>query len=153
MAKILIIEDELEQPVEDNMFILYLIQSNHNLSYATSGDEAWDLLANNQFDLVYFDIMLTPSNEDTIKTEELRKVRRPDVGVFILENIRKGTFEPTGTPKNVATLVISAVTGFERWNKIKKLTGDERYLTKPCSPELIFERIQLIINESGAANE
>jgi CheY-like chemotaxis protein len=146
MASILVVEDELEKPVEDNLFVEILEAEGHSIAFAETGDEAIEHLSAKQFDVILLDIMVLPTIDSIIEHKELQDVSRPDVGVILLEMIKTGAFSGTGVSPNVPVLIISAVTGDSRWKIIKKLVADEYILRKPCSPELIVDKVHEILS-------
>lgn len=150
-GKILFIEDELPEKSERSSIWTLLLERGFSVSVARTGQQANACLKNEQYDLVLMDIMLPPSNVCDNERGELAKVKRLDMGIFLLEQIRAGTFAEYGTKEDVLVVVISAVPGIERWEKIGRLVGnDELCLEKPCSPEdqlhaviLAFEKLNM----------
>lgn len=145
MAYILVVEDELEKPFGNNLFVELLRAEGHSIEFAETGDEALDRLIELRFDIVILDIMLPPSKEECIRHETLINIPRPNVGVTVLEMIKRGDFLKTGVSADVPVLIVSGVTGDRRWERIRKCVPDKHILTKPCSPELIVSLVQDIL--------
>ena len=142
MAHILFIEDDLEDDPEESTTFLLLHEKGYMVTPARTGKEAIDKLHSTAFDLILLDIMLPPGLLEEDDETNLSEVKRLDMGLHMLNLLRSGAFEPTGTSADVPVVVVSAVPGVDRWDKIRELTGNERRcLSKPCEPEEIIETV------------
>ncbi len=147
-VRILVVEDELEEPLEDNFIITLLEDEAYDITIARTGEEAYAKMAAGRFSLILLDMMLPPS--ESASTTRFNGIKRLDMGVHLLELLRKGEFEPKGARKDTLVVVVSAVPGLERWKKIIGLLGNEQcLLPKPAEPEVIFEVVQRTLADAG----
>lgn len=146
--RILIVEEELCKPIEDNALLILLDDNGIEYDIAETGAEAFGFLEKNRYDMICLDIMLEANNEG--KAPKLpADLKRVDVGVYILEKLRSGAFELDGAAKDTPVVVVSAVTGYERRKKIiKLLKKEEYYIQKPTEPKEIFKAIKNILGLS-----
>ncbi len=144
MPSILIVEDELVKPLEENFFVELLQEKGYKLDFAETGNEAYTKLAENTYNMILMDIMIKPAAGGEQVNEELTGILRANMGVELIKWIREGEFaKQGGVSKTTPMIVVSATTGHERWEKIKKYIVDrDDILYKPCSPEEIVERIE-----------
>ena len=144
--KLLDIEDELPENLDDSMLMLFLEEKDFFVQPARTGGEAIKYLKSQEFDLILLDMMLPPGDLNDKESIELQSVSRLYVGISILRKIRSGEFESNGTSKDVPVLVISAITGEKRWKDLNELIGaNSDYLTKPCSPEDQIDKIESLL--------
>ena len=114
--KVLIVEDD---PI--NMLIAEKLFSKHfNISKATNGHEALDLVANSDFDVILMDINLGDETLD---------------GIDVMKKIRTELQKPA--------MKIYAVTSYampeDRERFLKE--GFDEYFTKPINKQAILERL------------
>jgi|GEM_PF-7133494 len=147
--KILFIEDDLPQAPEDNELWMLLLGNGYAVAPARTGAEAWQLLGKEKFDVVIADIMLSAGKSNA--NANLEGISRLDMGAYLIENIRSATFEPTGTGRDVPIVVVSAVVGKERWERIEKALGEQDIiLKKPLAPQDIFEAVRDVLSERAS---
>lgn len=152
MSKILFVEDDLPKEAADNMAWVLLCDEGYDVIPARTGKEAWNNLMKTRFDLIIFDIMLPPNHG--AETPNLSNVQRLDMGIHLLKELRAGAFEPQGTPHDVAVVVVSAVPGVDRWDKIEKLAGGKHLcLVKPVSPHKLIEFVKQALGKEGSIRE
>jgi len=119
MANILIVDDSKFQ----RMIISNLIKKlGHNVTEASSGQEALDVLSDNKFDCITLDLLM------------------PDIsGIEVLETIKSNNL-------NINVIVCSAnVQGIIK-SQCYEL-GAKKFLTKPIDIDQLKETIDSIINE------
>lgn len=150
--KILFVEDDLPKEAADNMAWTLLCDEGYDVIPARTGQEAWNNLMKIRFDLIIFDIMLPPNHG--AKTSNLSKVQRLDMGLHLLKELKAGAFEPQGTSRDVPVVVVSAVLGVDRWDKIRGLVGSDHWcLDKPVSPYSLIEVVKLALRNKGSMQE
>lgn len=147
--KILFVEDDLPKEAADNMAWTLLCDEGYDVIPARTGQEAWNNLMEMRFDLIIFDIMLPPNHG--AKTPNLSKVQRLDMGLHLLKELKAGAFEPQGTSLDVPVVVVSAVPGVDRWDKISELVGGTHWcLVKPVSPYSLIEVVRRALGNEGS---
>lgn len=150
--KILFVEDDLPKEAADNMAWILLCDEGYDVIPAKTGNEAWNNLMETRFDLIIFDIMLPPNHG--AKIPNLCNVQRLDMGIHLLEELRAGTFKLQGTSRDVPVVVVSAVPGVDRWDKIEKLAGGKHLcLVKPVSPHNLIEVVKQALGKEGSIRE
>lgn len=120
--------------VDDEAGIRFFIKQTlervgHNVSTASSGEEALEILRDRHFDLVMLDLKLGGST-DGLRVLEAVRWRWPEAAVVILT--AHGSLE-------------SAVTAIEE--------GVDRYLLKPLTPEELREAVEEVLVEAKARLE
>lgn len=147
--KILFVEDDLPKEAADNMAWTLLCDEGYDVIPARTGQAAWNNLMKIRFDLIIFDIMLPPNHG--AKAPDLSGVQRLDMGLHLLKKLRAGTFEAQGTLRDVAVVVVSAVPGVDRWDKISELVGGDRWcLVKPVSSDSLIEVVKQALGKEGS---
>ena len=115
--KILIVDDErmIREVIKE-----YCLEENYIVDEAEDGDEAFNKLNSNEYDLMILDIMMPKMD-----------------GFTLLENIN--------STKRIPTIVLSARS--EEFDKLLGFDlGIDDYLTKPFSPKELIARIKAISN-------
>ena len=150
--KILFVEDDLPKEAADNMAWTLLCNEGYDVIPARTGQEAWNNLMEMRFDLIIFDIMLPPDHG--AKTPNLSNVQRLDMGLHLLKKLRAGTFELQGTSRDVPVVVVSAVPGVDRWDKIEGLAGGKHLcLVKPVSPRELIKVVKQALGKEDSIRE
>jgi len=150
--KILFVEDDLPKEAAGNMAWTLLCDEGYDVIPARTGQEAWNNLIKMRFNLIIFDIMLPPNHG--AETPNLSRVQRLDMGIHLLKKLRAGDFESQGTFRDVAVVVVSAVPGVDRWDKIRELVGgDCCCLVKPVSPHKLIEVVRQALGKEGSIRE
>ena len=151
-TKILFVEDDLPKEAADNMAWMLLCDEGYDVIPARTGQEAWNNLMEMRFDLIIFDIMLPPNHG--AKIPDLSRVQRLDMGLHLLKELRAGAFELQGTSRDVPVVVVSAVPGVDRWDKIRELVGGDHWcLVKPVSPHSLIEVVKQALGKEGSIRE
>lgn len=120
MIKILFLEDE---PTISEVTTEYMKMQNYEVLCAKDGDEALELLKNNDFHLAILDIMVPKVN-----------------GLAVLQYIKKIN------PK-MATIMLTAIEDEQTQLKAFNLYVDD-YVIKPFSPLLLLKRIETILRRT-----
>jgi len=150
--KILFVEDDLPPDNTDDMLWTLLKNEDYDVTPARTGAEAWESLQSTKYDLILLDIMLPPNHGDEIPA--LAGVQRLDMGIHLLKELRDGKFEPGGTAQDVTVVVVSAVPGVDRWNKLGKLVGNDQWcLEKPVSPFDVVEAVKQALSKGSSIGE
>ncbi len=117
---------------DDRQTRLKLTRELESRGYAVSavegGEEAFQALARESFDLILLDILMPKMD-----------------GVEVLERLRADA-----TRNTLAVIVISALEDPERMQRCRQL-GARHYLTKPVDPELLSARVAEVIGQSGTS--
>ncbi|MBE9571344.1 MAG: hypothetical protein IMF11_11995 [Proteobacteria bacterium] len=152
MNKILFVEDELPEDDADDMLWTLLINEGYDVTPVKTGAEAWKSLQGAKYDLVLLDIMLPPDHEEGIPP--LAGVQRLDMGLYLLKELRDGKFEPGGTSGDIPVVVVSAVPGVDRWNKLRQLVGNHQWcIEKPVSPFDVVEAVKQALGKGNSFGE
>ncbi|MBE9581335.1 MAG: hypothetical protein IMF18_06925 [Proteobacteria bacterium] len=150
--KILFVEDDLPPDSADDMLWTLLINEGYDVTPDKTGAEAWESLQSTKYDLILLDIMLPPDHGEGIPV--LDGVQRLDMGIHLLKELRDGKFEPGGTSRDVPAVVVSAVPGVDRWNKLGKLVGNDQWcLKKPVSPYDVVEAVKKALGKGNSDGE
>ena len=118
--KILIVDDEylIRSVIKE-----YCINNGYDTDEASNGEDAYDKLIHNSYDILILDIMMPEMD-----------------GFSLLKELPK--------EKRIPTIVLSA-----RGEEYDKLTGFDLgiddYLTKPFSPKELIARIKAVLSRSG----
>lgn len=121
---ILIVDDEI---YIRELVAKYLKHENYESSFACNGEEAIDLVKNNNYDLVIMDIMM-PVLDGFSAVKEIRKTSQ------------------------VPVIMLSARS--EEYDKIYGFDlGIDDYVTKPFSPKELLMRIKAVTNRFNRAKE
>ena len=118
--KILIVDDEelIREVIKE-----YCLENNYEIEEASTGEEAYQLLKTNTYDLMVLDIMMPKMD-----------------GYTLLKELPE--------EKKIPTIVLSA-----RKEEFDKLSGFDLgiddYLTKPFSPKELMARIKAILNRTN----
>ena len=120
MVKILFLEDE---PTILEVTTEYMKMQNYKVVCARDGEEALELLKNNNFDLAILDIMVPKVS-----------------GLVVLEHIKK-------TNPKMATIMLTALEDEQTQLKAFNLYADD-YVIKPFSPLLLLKRIETILRRT-----
>jgi len=120
MVKILFLEDE---PTILEVTTEYMKMQNYEVVCAKDGEEALELLKNNDFNLAILDIMVPKVS-----------------GLDVLEHIKK-------TNPNMATIMLTALGDEQTQLKAFNLYADD-YVIKPFSPLLLLKRIETILRRT-----
>jgi len=108
MAKILIVDDEIGICEE---FREVLREDNHEVDFATSGEEALRKVKQGPFDLVFLDVLM-PRMEGREVLEEIRKMSRVPVAII-------SGYLPPHKEKNI--MALGAVACFKKPLELKKI--------------------------------
>lgn len=114
--KILIVDD-----IYKNIQLLgnILVNVNYDISYATSGEEALEIIKNNNFDLILLDIMMPGMN-----------------GFSVCENLKTNT-----STKEIPIIFITAKNDSLSISKAFQLGGND-YITKPFDSNELLARVK-----------
>lgn len=119
-ARILIVDDEEDMR---HLSEMYLENSGFSCLHAENGEEAMDVLSNEEVDLILLDVMMP--DED---------------GFQVCEKIRE---------KSQIPIIFLSAKG-EEWDKVKGLQlGGDDYIVKPFSPGELIARIQAVLRRVG----
>lgn len=117
---------------DDRQTRLKLTRELESRGYAVSavegGEEAFETLARESFDLILLDILMPKMD-----------------GVEVLERLRADA-----TRNTPPVIVISALEDSESMQRCRQL-GARHYLTKPVDPELLNARVAEVIGQSGTS--
>lgn len=150
--KILFVEDDLPKNHADDMLWTLLINESYDVIPVRTGAEAWESLQSTKYDMVLLDIMLPPDHGEGVSA--FAGVKRLDMGLHLLKKLRAGEFETQGTPRDTPVVVVSAVPGVDRWNRIKEFVGnDQRCLVKPVSPYDVVEAVKQALEKGNSIGE
>ncbi len=108
MSKILIVDDEIEICEE---FRDVLQEDNHEVDFATSGEEALRKVQKTEFDLVFLDVLM-PRMEGREVLEEIKKISRVPVAII-------SGYLPPHKEKNI--MALGAVACFKKPLELKKI--------------------------------
>ncbi|HXV28260.1 MAG TPA: response regulator [bacterium] len=108
MAKILIVDDEIGICEE---FRDVLQEDNHDVDFATSGEEALRKIQETSYDLVFLDVLM-PRMEGREVLEEIKKVRQVPVAII-------SGYLPPHKEKNI--MALGAVACFKKPLELKKI--------------------------------
>ena len=120
MINILFLEDE---PTISEVTTEYMRMKNYNVACASDGEQAMELLKNNNFDLAILDIMVPKVS-----------------GLEVLEYIKK-------TNPQMATIMLTALDDEQTQLKAFNLYADD-YVIKPFSPLLLLKRIETVLRRT-----
>lgn len=119
--RILIVDDEEDMR---HLTQMYLENSGFKCSHAEDGEQALQVLQNEQIDLILLDIMMP--KED---------------GFIVCEKIRQ---------KSQVPIIFISAKG-EEWDKVKGLQlGGDDYIVKPYNPGELIARIQAVLRRVGS---
>ena len=121
MAKVLLVDDE---PSLLDLYSTVLSEAGHDVTTANGGQQALDLLANQQFDLVLMDIEM-PEMDGLETTQHIREL-------------------PNGSD-----LTVVALTSHQFLHEIRHglEVGCDGYIVKPLQPDDLLSELALIFNE------
>jgi len=108
MAKILIVDDEIGICEE---FRDVLEEDNHKVDFATNGQEAIRKIQEQEFDLVFLDVLM-PRMEGREVLEEVKKISRVPVAII-------SGYMPPNKEKDV--MALGAVACFKKPLELKKI--------------------------------
>ena len=120
MKKILIVDDEFEMR---QLLKIYLRQDNYQVDEAENGQEAYEKIKKNDYDLMILDVMM-PIMDGWQTIEQVRK--NSDIPIIMLT--AKGTTQ-------------DKVTGFS--------TGADDYLVKPFDEAELLVRIKALLRRTS----
>ena len=120
MKKILIVDDEFEMR---QLLKIYLRQDNYQVDEAENGQEAYEKMKKNDYDLMILDVMM-PIMDGWQTIEQVRKIS--DIPIIMLT--AKGTTQ-------------DKVTGFS--------TGADDYLVKPFDEAELLVRIKALLRRTS----
>ncbi|MBU3137107.1 response regulator transcription factor [Clostridium gasigenes] len=123
MINILFLEDE---PTISEVTTEYMRMKDYNVSCASDGEQAMELLKNNNFDLAILDIMVPKVS-----------------GLEVLEYIKKAN-------PQMATIMLTALDDEQTQLKAFNLYADD-YVIKPFSPLLLLKRIETVLRRTMKA--
>ena len=92
-------------------------------------------------------MLLLDINLEKGTNKSLQAVRRAEVGLNVLQRIRRGKFEEAGNPKDIPVVVLSAVILVDVMDKIRKLVSEEYYLIKPKTPATVADVLKRAIEK------
>lgn len=121
MVKILFLEDE---PTIKEVLMEYMKMQHYDVTPADDGEEAIQLLEEQQFDLAVLDIMVPGKN-----------------GLEVLKHIRDKKPE-------MAAIMLTAIDDEPTQVKAFNLYADD-YVVKPVSPIILLKRIETILRRTG----
>ena len=120
MRKILIVDDEIEMR---QLLKIYLRQDNYQVDEAENGQEAYEKMKKNDYDLMILDVMM-PIMDGWQTIEQVRKIS--DIPIIMLT--AKGTTQ-------------DKVIGFS--------TGADDYLVKPFDEAELLVRIKALLRRTS----
>ena len=120
--KFLVVDDEREMR---DLIGMYITKENYDVLYAENGDEALDMLYDNDVDLIILDVMMPEMD-----------------GFTACKKIREKYTVP----------VIMLTAKSDEWDKVKGLKlGADDYVMKPFSPKELLARIEALLRRSHHA--
>jgi CheY-like chemotaxis protein len=141
-GKILFVEDTYAEPIETDPYYAGLVQEGYEVTMATDGDKAWQLLSDDPYCCIILDLMLPKGSGPHFRNDQ------PPyrTGIFLLENVKRGEF-----PKNNinSVIVASAIADLRELENILKLYP-VHYLEKPFFPEDLIEVVEAVANQKVA---
>jgi CheY-like chemotaxis protein len=133
MSRILLIEDEIPESVEEYPLVEELRDTGHAVDVALTGNDSLKALGSVSYDAVIIDIMLPHGKGSEISQD----VPRMCMGIEILRQLRRRDVG-AGTDPNVPVIVVTGVIDHSDIGEILILLGNpEWYLTKPVGPRAI----------------
>jgi DNA-binding response OmpR family regulator len=138
---ILVIEDEkmLNRALEDA-----LIRNKYQYCWVETGHDAWEKLSNNHYSLVILDVMVRPG-QGTLIPEE---IQRREMGLFLLKELRNGTFIANGAKPDTPVIICTAITDANNIEYIRELIGYlGAFYQKPKKPSEIMDKIKELLNQ------
>ncbi|RHW37387.1 DNA-binding response regulator [Neobacillus notoginsengisoli] len=126
MRKILIVDDELEMR---QLLRIYLLQESYQIDEAENGQEAFEKVKNNSYDLILLDVMM-PVMDGWQTIEQIRKISNTPIILLTAKGSTK-----------------DKVTGLA--------AGADDYIVKPFDEEELLARVQALLRRANtpAMNE
>ena len=140
--KCLFIEDEIIKPVDIDPILRRLKTEGFEIDTAEDGTEAMKKLHSERYDVILLDI-----NLERGINQSLQAVRRAEVGLNVLQRIRRGEFEEAGNPKDIPVVVLSAVILVDVMAQIRELILEEYYLIKPKDPATVADAVKRAVQK------